>query len=177
MTHREDRSFSRPFSFLGSVSHPDQMGTLDPSVLPRISSYKWLLLFSHSVVSDSLWPHGLQHIRLPCPSVFPRVCSNSCPLSQFNFQFSHSVMSDSLWPHELQHAKPPCASPTTGVHPNLCPLSPWYHPTISSSVGPFSSCLQSFPASFPNELALWIKWPKYWSFSIRLSNEYSGLRY
>ena len=56
-------------------------------------------------MSDSLWPHGLQHARFPCPSPSPRVCSNSCPLSQ------------------------------------------WYHPTISSSVIPFSSCLQSFPAS------------------------------
>ena len=66
---------------------------------------KLLLLFIHSVVSDSLWPHGLQHARLPCPSPSPRACSNSCPLSQ------------------------------------------WCHPTISSSVVPFSSCSQSFPAS------------------------------
>ena len=64
-----------------------------------------LLLFSHSVLFDSLWPYGLQHTRLPCPSSSPRACSNSCPLS---------------W---------------------------WCHPNISSSVVPFSSCLQSFPAS------------------------------
>ena len=64
-----------------------------------------LLLFSLQVLSDSLRPHGLQHIRLPCPSLSPGVCSNSCPLSQ------------------------------------------WCHPTISSSVACFSSCLQSFPAS------------------------------
>ena len=63
------------------------------------------LLFSCSVMSNSLWSHGLQHPRLPCPSPSPRVCSNSCPLSQ------------------------------------------WCYPTISSSVVPFSSCLQSFPAS------------------------------
>ena len=62
-------------------------------------------------------------------------------------QFSHSVVSDFLWPHELQHARPPCPSPTPGVHPNPCPLSRWSHPTISSSVIPFSSCSQSFPAS------------------------------
>ena len=67
---------------------------------------KWLSVqFSRSVTSDSLWPHGLQHARLPCPSPTPRACSNSCPLS---------------W---------------------------WHHSTISSSVIPFSSCLQSFPAS------------------------------
>jgi len=62
-------------------------------------------------------------------------------------QFSHPVMSNSLWPHEPQHARPPCPSPTPGVHPNPCPLSQWCHPTISSSVIPFSSCPQSFPAS------------------------------
>ena len=76
----------------------------------RLSSHDLqVVLFSHSVVSDSLWPHGLQYTRLPCPSLSPRVCSNSCPLSQ------------------------------------------WRHPTISSSVTPFSSCPQSFPisGSFP----------------------------
>ena len=64
-----------------------------------------LLLFSHSVMCNSLQPHGLQHIRLPCPSLSPQVCSNSCPLSR------------------------------------------WCHPALSPSVVPFSSCLQSFPAS------------------------------
>ena len=62
-------------------------------------------------------------------------------------QFSCSVVSDSLRLHEPQHARPPCPSPTPGVHRNPCPLSQWCHPTISSSVIPFSSCLQSFPAS------------------------------
>ena len=62
-------------------------------------------------------------------------------------QFSCSVVSDSLWPHGLLHARPPCPSPTPGVYSNSCPLSRWYHPTISISVIPFSSCLQSFPAS------------------------------
>ena len=81
-------------------------------------SFLWLsnipLYYSFSSVeslsrANSLWPHWLQHIRLPCPSPTPRACSNSCPLSQ------------------------------------------WCHPTISSSIIPFSSCLQSFPAlgSFP----------------------------
>ena len=62
-------------------------------------------------------------------------------------QFSHLVTSSSLRPHEPQHARPPCPSPTPRVHPNPCPLSWWCHPTISSSVIPFSSCPQSFPAS------------------------------
>ena len=56
-------------------------------------------------------------------------------------------MFDSLQPHEQQHARPPCPSPTPGVHPNPCPLNWWCHPTISSSVIPFSSCPQSFQAS------------------------------
>ena len=61
-------------------------------------------------------------------------------------QFSCSVVSDSAM-HELQHARPPRSSPTAGVYPNSCPLSWWCHPTISSSVVPFSFCPQSFPAS------------------------------
>ena len=62
-------------------------------------------------------------------------------------QFSLSVVSDSLWSHEPQHARLPCPSPSPGVHPNPCPSCWWCHPTISSSVVPFSSCPQSFPAS------------------------------
>ena len=62
-------------------------------------------------------------------------------------QFSLSVMSDSLRPHGLQHTRPPCLSPTPGVYSKSCPLSRWCHPTISSSVIPFSSTIQSFPAS------------------------------
>ena len=66
-------------------------------------------------------------------------------------QFNRSVVSDSLRPHRLQHARPPCPSPTPRACSNPCPSSQWCHPTISSSVIPFSSCLQSFPesGSFP----------------------------
>ena len=66
-------------------------------------------------------------------------------------QFSCSVVSNSLWPHGVQHARPPCPSPTPGVYSDSCPLSWWCHPTISSSVVPFFSLLQSFPpsGSFP----------------------------
>ena len=87
-------------------------------------------------------------------------------------------MSDSLPPYGLQHARPPCPSPTPGVYPNSCPLSQWCHPTISSSPIPFSSCLQSFPASYESyESTLCIRWPKYWSFNFNISpsNEHSGL--
>ena len=99
--------------------------------------------------------------------------------SRMSYQFICSVMSNSLQPHELQHARPPCPSTTPRVHPNSCPSSQWCHPTISSSVVPFPSYPQSFPASgsFSNESALHIRWPKYWSFSFNISpsNEHSGL--
>ena len=62
-------------------------------------------------------------------------------------RFSHSVVCDSLWPHGLQHTRFPCPIPTPRAYSNSCPSSWWYHPTISSSIVPFSSCLQSFPAS------------------------------
>ena len=85
-----------------------------------------LLLFSCSIVSNFLRPRELQHARLPCPSLSPKVCSNSHPLSQ------------------------------------------WCHPTISSSVIPFSSHLQSPSIRvFSNESVLRIRWPKYWSFSFK----------
>ena len=105
-------------------------------MLPQLVPHS--VQFSHSVMPDSFWLLGLQHARLPCSSLSPRVCSNSCPLSQ------------------------------------------WCHPTISSSVIPFSSsCLQIFPSIrvFSNESVLRIRWPKYWSFNFGISpsNEYSGL--
>ena len=88
-------------------------------------------------------------------------------------------MFDSLWPHGLQHTRLPCPSPTLGAYSNSCPSSWWCHPTISSSVIPFSSLLQSFPSIrvFSNESVLCIRWLKYWSFSFSISpsNEYSGL--
>jgi len=66
---------------------------------------------------------------------------------EFPVQSSRSVVSNSLRSHGPRHSRPPCPTPTPGVYSNTCPLSWWYHPTISSSVVPFSSCLQSFPAS------------------------------
>ena len=94
------------------------------------------LLFCLATKScPTLQPHGLQHTRLPCPSLFLRVCSNSHPLSQ------------------------------------------WFYSIISSSVVPFPSCLQYFPASGSFPVAVHIRWPKYWSFSFSISpsSEYSGL--
>ena len=95
------------------------------------TSFKRIALFN--------WKKKKQH-PLPKKSVL-----------YFSVQFSHSVMSDSLQPHELQHARPPSPSPTPRVYPNPCPSSRWCHTTISSSVVPFFSCPQFFPAlgSFP----------------------------
>ena len=90
-------------SFWVAITESHRQGGLQATEIDFLQF--WSLLFSHSVVSDSLQPHGLQHTRLPCHSLSPRVYSNSCPLGQ------------------------------------------WCHPTMSSSVIPFSSCLQSFPAS------------------------------
>ena len=95
-------------------------------------------------------------------------------------QFSSVAQSclDSLWPHEPQHARSPCPSPTPRIHLNPCPLSRWCHPIILSSVVPFSSRLQSFPASGSFQMsALCSRWPKYWNFSFNISpsNEYSEL--
>ena len=77
--------------------------------------------------------------------MFPLLFQNN--MEDPSVHFSLSVMSDSLWSHGLQHARLPCPSPTPRACSNSCPLSLWCHPTISPSVIPFSSCLQSFPAS------------------------------
>ena len=96
-------------------------------------------------------------------------------------QFSsvQSVRSNSLGPHGLQYARLPCLSPTPGACSNSCPLSQWCHPTTSSSVIPFSSCLQPFPASgsFPMSQFFASGGQSYWSFSFSTSpsNKYSGL--
>ena len=78
---------------------------------------------------------------------YPKLTKDETWNSLLSVQFSHSVMSNSLRPHEMHPTRPPCPSPTARVHPNPCPSSRWCRPTISSSVVPFSSCPQSFPAS------------------------------
>ena len=92
---------------------------------------------SKSMVSAVMWQNWERNSDVLYPKPF-------WPLLLL---FSHSVVSDSLQSHGLQHARLPCPSPTPGACSNSCPLSWWYHPTISSSVVPFSSCLQSFPGS------------------------------
>ena len=111
-----------------------------------------------------VWAKGNQ-IVMQFPIVLNAVSSWYIHLTAFNHlllfssvPFSRSVKPDSLRPHESQHARPPCPSPTPRVHPNPCPLSRWCHPTISSSVIPFSFHPQSFSASgsFPmSQLFAW----------------------
>ena len=90
--------------------------------------------------------------------VYVYVCICILNIQFSSVQFSCSVVSDSLWPHELQHARPPCPSPTPGVHPNSCPSSRWCPPAILSSVVPFSSCQQSFPASGSFQMSQLFTW-------------------
>ena len=112
-------------------------------------------------------------------NVYAGIRSQTCNYTVISsVQFSRSVVSNSLRPHESQHTRPPCPSPTPGVHSDSCPSSQCCHPSISSSVVPFSSCPQSLPASvFSNESTLRMRWPKYWSFSFSIipSEEYPGL--
>ena len=123
--------------WISLLQHVDVKFLISPIIFQTIYFLWFIVVQSLSCVWLSVI-HGLQCARLPCPSLFPWVCSN------------------------------------------LCPLSWWWHPVISSSVIPFSSCLPSiFPniRAFPNDLAPHIRWTKYWSFSFSISpsNEYSGL--
>ena len=134
-------------------------------VIPFVPSWSWRSRPFFILAQDSslnLKPSNhIHHLSVRRP-FFPLIISTSSKqdlsclespnlssikmLILVSVQFS-SVASDSLQSHELQHARPPCPSPTTRVYSNSHPLSPWCHPTISSSVVPFSSSLQSFPAS------------------------------
>ena len=99
----------------------------------------WSLLKLMSI--ESVMPSNhliLCYPLLLLPSILPSISS---------VQFSRSSCIRLLQPHESKHARPPCPSPTPGIHPNSCPSSRWCHPSISSSVVPFSSCSQSLPAS------------------------------
>ena len=89
----------------------------------------------------------LKCLRWPIKIVQMTHLESNLPQQVASVQFKCLVVSNSLRLHQLHHARPPCPSPTPGVYSNSCPSSRWCHPTISSSVVPFSSCFQSFPAS------------------------------
>ena len=103
----------------------------------------------------------VEYIHYPKKKPTHLTITSSIPLplpALSSVQFSHSVMSDSLQPHELQHTRPPCPSSTPRVHSDTRPSSQWCHPAISSSVIPFSSCLQSLPASGSFPMSKLITW-------------------
>ena len=115
----------------GVVTHPE------PDIL--VCEVKWALW--STAVNKASGGDGTP------AELFKILKNNAIKMLHLISQFSCSVMSNSLRPLGLQHARLPCPSPTPRVYPNSCPLTQWCHPTISSSVVPFSSCLQSLPAS------------------------------
>ena len=132
-----------PISLSGNIASPDSAD----SKLTTFPVLPPLLQWVHPTC------HQWQPVPLPLlfETNFPPIAGSLClvlyPCSPCPVQFSCSVVFNSLRPHGQQHSRPPCPSPTAGVYPNSCPLSRWCHPTISSSVIPFSSCPQTFPAS------------------------------
>ena len=138
-----------------SQSSSINKGNLRPCVMPfdfSVTAVSWWCVFH-------LLPSSLT--GFPCGSAAKESACNEGDLGSTpglgkspgegkrlnSVQFTRSVVSDSLWPHGLQHTRPPSPSPTPRVYSDSCPSSRWCHPTISSSVVPFFSCLQSFPAS------------------------------
>ena len=103
---------------------------------------KWQIILQFTLgfaIKKNNWKSLSWAIFLPFPYLFS--------FQIFSVQFSHSFVSNSLQPDGLQHSRPPCPLSTLRIYSNSCPLSRWCQPAISSSVVPFSSCLQSFPAS------------------------------
>ena len=132
-------------------------------------SLTWRDLFTLEDKNKTLELVSLFHDLRPCLNyseiLFQRPQRRPSKRVLWSVQFSGSVVSDSLRPQWLQHARLPCPSPPSRAYLHLCLSSRRCHTTISSSVFPFSSCLQSFPASgsFPvSQLVLHIRWPKYW---------------
>ena len=148
---------------------------LEPPGNPKTSIYGLIIFKNLEYLLKTNLAHDKTQFwtkELNTPCIAPQNTIWLTVASAPSVQLSHSVVSDSLWPHELQHARLPCPSPTPGTCSNSYPSSQWCHSTISSSVIPFSFCLQSFPANrvFSNESVFCIRWPKYWSFSISLIN-------
>ena len=139
-------SGSFPMSWLFASGGQNSKASASASVLP-MNIQGWFPLRSTGLI---FLTKGLSRV-LQHHSVKASILQHSAffmvQLYIHTVQFSHSVVSDSLRPHEPQHTRTPCPSPTHRVHPNPCLLSQWCHPTISSSVIPFSSCPQSCPAS------------------------------
>ena len=129
---------------------------------PYPTAYVMPFIFTHTLKHSVLQFNSHTH-QATCLTAaedhwYPLTNFESSYLDGNSVQLSCSVVSSFLQPHELKHARPPCPSPTPRVHPNPCPSSRWYHPTISSSVVPFSSCPQSFPASGSFQMSQLFAW-------------------
>ena len=178
-------------SAIGIHMFPSSWASLSPTTLShssRVSQTAGLRSLNHTaiVLIETLHPLQYSDIYGNCLCHMCKVLTAVWCLfwwfipTKLSVQFSHSVVSYSLWPHGEQHNRLPCPSPTPRACSNSRPLSRWCDPNIPSSVVPFSSCLQSFPASGSFK---WVsshqvaKVAKYWSFSFSTgpSNEYSGL--
>ena len=120
------------------------LGWEDP-LEKRIATHYSILTRRIPWTEESNAPQSMGSQRVGHNWVTKHACKLPLPISSVHF--SCSVVSDSLRPHKLQHTRTPCSSQTAGVYPNPCPLSRWCHPKISSSIIPFSSWTQSFPAS------------------------------
>ena len=139
--------------FTGRTSKelPQVVGLYKPHFILAADSSDTFIAVHKGFPSDRM-KFGLEtRVQIAVFSTF-QICSPS------SVQFSCSVVSNSLQPHEPQHTRPPCPSPIPGVYPNSCPLSQWCHPTISSSVVPFSSCPQSLPASGSFQMSQLFPW-------------------
>ena len=132
---------------INSTPRPSAFG-LVPSWQFNCSAYALIPSLSRSALRDGvcagfflcwMWLGQQGAALLLCLTCFSSISSDLLKHSH-SVQFSRSVVSDSLQPHESQHARPPCPSSTPGVHSDSCPSSQWFHPAISSSVVPFSSC-------------------------------------
>ena len=115
----------------------------------------WFLAISSAFSRSRLniWKFTVHMLLKPGLGNFEHYFASTCSV-----QFSGSVVANSLQSHEPQHTRPPCPSSTPGVYPNPCPSRWWCHPTISSSVIPFSSCPQSFPASGSFQMSQLFAW-------------------
>ena len=159
---RWSKYWSFSFSIIPSKEHSRLISfRMDWLVLLAVQGILKSLLQHHSSKVSILWHSAFFTVQLSHPymttgktialtrqTFVGKVMSLLLNMLSQSVQFSSvAQLYPSLWPHESQHARPPCPSPTPRVYPNSAPLSRWCHPTISSSVIPFSSRLQSFPAS------------------------------
>ena len=144
---------------LAQAPAPGKLDQREKSLQPGVEGRRWLgwnllrnsllLLCNMELSQESTYHASLNFLISLSALVFqPEDLHSHTSVSTSVSQFSRSVTSDSSWPHGLQHTRPLCPSPTPGVYSNSCPLSQWCHPTTSSSVVPFFSCPQSFPASW-----------------------------